>query len=86
MAAIPTFLAGDSIWGVYVGKASVTAFRRRCSDPSVSGPGGVMRDTAVVRGFASFFQAVDPRAGFRCCGPCFLATFPLPPESGGFTS
>lgn len=40
LAALPTSLAGESIKGVYVGKASVTAFRRRCCDPSVSGPRG----------------------------------------------
>ena len=86
LAAIPTLLAGESIKGVYVGKALVTAFRRRCCDPSVSSPRGSVRETAVARGFAAFFGGVDPRVIVCRGGPFSLVPFPFPTEFGGFLS
>lgn len=70
---------------MYAGKSLVTAFKSRCPEPVVPGPGGLIRDTAVEQGFTSVFLGVNPGVVLRP-GGIFLATFFFPGESRGFMS
>lgn len=76
-------MPGGSTKGAYVGKTSVTAFKRRCPDSELSGQGGLVREILVNVDSHLVWGGVDSEIVLRL-GSTFLGSFFFPGEPKDF--